>query len=74
MRKLRARVMSSAMARRIIGASDMHGCVGGILRVTGRGGNQILQVKSSKSVEVIRGYITDHKHKPRHNIVVHRHF
>ena len=34
-RKPRARVMRSPMVRRVMGASSMHECVGGILRAMG---------------------------------------
>ena len=36
----------------------MHGHVGGILRAMGQGRNQILQIKPSKSVEMIGGHST----------------
>jgi hypothetical protein len=42
----------------------MHDGVRGILRATGQRGNQILQVKSFKSVDMIRGH-TRHERSPQ---------
>ena len=44
------------MVRRVMVASSMHGCVGGILRATCQRGNQILQMKPFTSVETFYGY------------------
>jgi hypothetical protein len=57
-RRMRAKVMESAMVRCVTVTSYTHGCVGGILRATCQRGNKILQNKSSKSVEAIGGYTT----------------
>jgi hypothetical protein len=55
-KRARARVMPSAIIRRSMGTSDVHALSGAFYALHVSEGTQILQVKSFKSVDTIRGH------------------